>query len=1700
MKKLNRFSVSKNQIRIFTIILFFVLLMVSKISYSSSLTGTQATGSNSTNSTSFTTVGTASITVDVTNKNYILLAVTFYCELTSADAIARYGSFRIADSSDPDNINSGMFQRSLSSIKTSDHGIGSVVYIFDVRGLSGNRTYVFQHCINNPSKTLTTNSTIVAIPLTDGSNYLNSNVKTCSEVNMGDSWDEVTGSLTNAITLPSNGGFYVSASIQSRKIDGTDDAIGEWKLQYRKSLSGTWTDIGYSVQRSMSNTFDNGLISLVASLPDNTSADDYYFRVVHKRYSGTSTIQTVKCNIIAVELGVSGGYYFPVFSASKPTTSTTSTSLSNAIPLGIKPQTNTGLFIHSQFGMSASGTSNYPIFDLYVDNTIYDGMDYRRYLSSSSDRGSGAAIGLASNLVSGTAYTLSLRHASTSGITLTTSNALVTGFGLDLSSAPLSPVTVTATSGSVSGSYNTLKGAFDAINAGTHQGAVSININANTTETATATLNASGSGSASYTSVNIQPAGGAARTISGSVSSALITFSAASNVTIDGLNSGGNSLTFYNSNTSAKVINMQGTSTSAYSTNNIITNCTILSDNTSSSNSLIYLSSYVSNVTISNCTIKANSTNFSPYLIYSYGNSTYLNNNITINNNLLCDFANATVVGNAAVSLTYTKASTVTNNKIYQTSSRTFTVTSSDNYYYGIYIHDGAGHTVSNNTIGYASSDGTGTMSLSFAKTSYFYGIFFTTDSTYASTISNNIISGININGNSYSHSFYGIFVDGTYKGGASTDNMTRNMTVSGNTIGSSTDPNSIQISTTGRIDLKVMHLGDYSSSLQYIFNITYSNNSIGGINTSTVTPSSCYANIISGSGKSATVTYSGNTVGYASSPIVLGNVATANTILFTGINMAYSCSSSYNITGNTISYITNYSTGTSYETSGIYNNQYGITATKTISNNTIRNLTSNGGIYGVYFSYSNIQNTTISGNKIYNLNAGKTCAGVHYPSYNSTIESNFIYRLKTNDAASSIYGLRLSNSSGIITSKNNLILLGQDENGNDLANLILYGIYDGGYVNHYFNTVLITGTGTSGTNSSYSFYRSSNNYSTNIRDNIFANYRSNSGGTGTHYAIRLYSNSSLTINNNDYYAPNTGGVLGYLSSNKTTLDLWKTATGQDANSLNTNPSFVNLGGTVIYDYLPSTSLPGVTISGITTDLQGALRSSIPTMGAMEGYVWKGTVSNDFANPNNWLAGNIPNTGSAVIFDSNPLNDCILDGNRTVGSIMNGQSTYKLVLNGYQLDVKGSIDFSNGAKIDAETNNPIIVFSGSTAQSISSGVFTNDIVYSMLINNASGVTTSGNFTISNTITMTSGTLSLGNSILTVNGTIILNNPTTSYFKTNGTGYLKQSIDNSVSKIYPIGVSTYNPVTITNNTGTADDFSLRVFDALYDGGLSGNVVSVNSINRTWDILKTNANGGSGVDMTFQWNSSDELTGFTRTAASVFHYEETAWVKKSGTLSAAGSNPYMLTYTGYTGSFSPFGIGNYNFVMPVTLSGFNCNVYQNNVKLNWQTNAEQNNSHFDIERKAEGTEWKKVGNVKGIGNSNTVQKYSYCDNKLSAGKYSYRLKQVDFNGNYEYHNLTENVLVSTPKKFELSQNYPNPFNPKTKIDFQLPYDMKVSVIVYDITGREVKTLVNNEYRKADYYTIDFNATQLASGTYFYRIIADKYIETKKMVMVK
>ncbi|MCW8804793.1 MAG: choice-of-anchor J domain-containing protein [Ignavibacteriaceae bacterium] len=185
------------------------------------------------------------------------------------------------------------------------------------------------------------------------------------------------------------------------------------------------------------------------------------------------------------------------------------------------------------------------------------------------------------------------------------------------------------------------------------------------------------------------------------------------------------------------------------------------------------------------------------------------------------------------------------------------------------------------------------------------------------------------------------------------------------------------------------------------------------------------------------------------------------------------------------------------------------------------------------------------------------------------------------------------------------------------------------------------------------------------------------------------------------------------------------------------------------------------------------------------------------------------------------------------------------------------------------------------------------------------------------------------------------------------------------------------------------------------------------------------------------------------------------------------------------------------IPVELTSFSATVVDETIVLSWITASETNNQGFEIQR-SNGTEFLAIGFVSGNGTTTEINSYSYTDRNLTAGSYSYRLKQVDFDGTFEYSNVI-NVDVTGPMQFELAQNYPNPFNPSTTIIFSIPQSSNVTLKIFNTLGQEVATLLN-ENMESGAHTINFDASKLNSGIYFYRLDAGQYSEVRKMTLIK
>jgi hypothetical protein len=617
------------------------------------------------------------------------------------------------------------------------------------------------------------------------------------------------------------------------------------------------------------------------------------------------------------------------------------------------------------------------------------------------------------------------------------------------------------------------------------------------------------------------------------------------------------------------------------------------------------------------------------------------------------------------------------------------------------------------------------------------------------------------------------------------------------------------------------------------------------------------------------------------------------------------------------------------------------------------------------------------------------------------------------------------------------------------------------------------------------------------IRDNIFSRQKyyeiANSDAAGKGIMI-----GSLNIQNNLFYKwylntnwqtpsyktdnewPGTWGAVGWTSTD---------GTPTFTNDIQGDPLYAATGTTAREYYAISTSSPAYHTASDGTEI-GAWQ-------APSAKIWTGTINNDWNNPGNWSDGIVPTSGSDILFNASSTNSCVIDANRTVGSI-NNTTAYDLVLNGKQLTVTGSINQTSTGKIDATTSLSEIVLAGTSAQTITSGAFVSDLVDKLTINNSSGVTLGGAITVNTTLTMTSGLLTLGTNHLTLGSSATISGTpsATNMIIATSTGELRKLFSGTGSFTFPVGDNTgtaeYSPVTLNFNSGSFSSAYAGV--NLVNSKHPNNTSLTDYLNRYWTLSQSGITNFSCA-VTLQYLPAD-VSG---TEANIYcgKYNGSSWVL----LFAANTETHQLT--GTVSSFSTFS-GGESGVLPIMLSSFSSSIIGRNAKLSWVTASEHNNSGFDILRASVDKnnivgDYSKVAFINGNGTTTEQKSYSYTDCNLNTGNYKYRLKQIDYNGNFEYHNLTGEVMIGTPSKFELSQNYPNPFNPVTNINFELPMDSKVVLKVYDISGREIKTLLN-ETKSAGYYSVTFEASNISSGVYFYRIQTEKYSEIKRMMVVK
>ena len=337
----------------------------------------------------------------------------------------------------------------------------------------------------------------------------------------------------------------------------------------------------------------------------------------------------------------------------------------------------------------------------------------------------------------------------------------------------------------------------------------------------------------------------------------------------------------------------------------------------------------------------------------------------------------------------------------------------------------------------------------------------------------------------------------------------------------------------------------------------------------------------------------------------------------------------------------------------------------------------------------------------------------------------------------------------------------------------------------------------------------------------------------------------------------------------------------------------------------------------------------------------------------------------------------------------------------------------------------------------------------MTINKASGIVLlSNNLTINSALNLTNGIIDLQASNLNMASNTVNGGSATSYVRTSGVGVLNRNVSSS-AVVFPVGNSAYNPATLSNS-GTSDEFSLRVYDYVSSTGVEGGVpTSGQAVNRTWMVSEA-LTGGSNVTLKMQWNAGEEVNGFVYSPGfmNVNHHNGSVW-EELGVLNESNS-PFYVEQTGIT-SFSPFTIGITGSPLPIELISFQANCQgTDQVAVTWSTASEHNTSHFVVEKSRDGLNWVNLKSLGAAGNSTTIIEYAVTDTDVSNGISYYRLTQLDTDGASETFNIAS-VNCGAQAITSKLVTYPNPSNGSFYLDFY-SYDLTgpSSISVFDSRG--------------------------------------------------
>ena len=562
-------------------------------------------------------------------------------------------------------------------------------------------------------------------------------------------------------------------------------------------------------------------------------------------------------------------------------------------------------------------------------------------------------------------------------------------------------------------------------------------------------------------------------------------------------------------------------------------------------------------------------------------------------------------------------------------------------------------------------------------------------------------------------------------------------------------------------------------------------------------------------------------------------------------------------------------------------------------------------------------------------------------------------------------------------------------------------------------------------------------------------------------------TSSNITINDNSaaIYLPGILDGLNNLYINRPSNNIYLSGDLTVAGNMTLNKGAFNIGSN-------------------TLDLKGSLTTNSGSLA--------GGVSSNITIDSSGGTLTLPNVASGLnnltIDRASGVN---LGGNLNIIGVL-ALTFGTLSIGTHTLEIDGSISMGAG-NINGGTSSDLTI-GGNTSSFILP--YISNGLQNFTLNNSNGISLGANLVVNNSVTFSSGSVTLGNYNFTLqNGNYISGYGSTSYFITknasSGGGSLVQYVPAGIV-VFPIGTSSsYTPATIDNSLGSADSFFVRVANNVLDKSTYGGRVStfLQDVNKTWFISEKTPGTTSGASITLQWNSSDENTNFDENNSGISSFDGSNWDISNFSPYNSPSTGVLTATRSSLSTFNAFGVGPKNTALPVELLNFDAVAENHMVNIFWSTATEINNDHFTLERSVDGRHFEAIAEIKGAGTSNSINNYGYEDKFPLSGISYYRLKQVDYNGKFEYSKIAVIHFGNPTNDFNSLSVGPNPCHNIINIHLTTLAAGKVLMTVVDLTGKVLYTQSTDGLQGNN--SLNLNVDGLAIGEYILQIRYDDQI---------